>query len=92
MFKYDTVHGRFKGDVKTENGKLYINGKPIHVFGERDPSNIQWGSVGADYIVESTVSFSTPILLSLKADCNDANRVSSLPSTSENFSCGSSSP
>jgi glyceraldehyde 3-phosphate dehydrogenase len=58
MFKYDTVHGRFKGDVHTKDGKLFINGKPIHVFGERDPSNIKWGDVGADYIVESTVSFS----------------------------------
>ncbi|OAX37075.1 glyceraldehyde-3-phosphate dehydrogenase [Rhizopogon vinicolor AM-OR11-026] len=59
MFKYDTVHGRFKGDVHTKDGKLYINNKPIHVFGERDPSNIQWGSVGADYIVESTGVFTT---------------------------------
>ncbi|KAG1761846.1 glyceraldehyde-3-phosphate dehydrogenase [Suillus occidentalis] len=54
MFKFDTVHGRFKGDVHTADGKLYINNKPIHVFGERDPSNIKWGSVGADYVVEST--------------------------------------
>jgi glyceraldehyde 3-phosphate dehydrogenase len=61
MFKFDTVHGRFKGDVHTADGKLFINGKPIHVFGERDPSNIKWGSVGADYIVESTVSSSTII-------------------------------
>ncbi|KAG1898837.1 glyceraldehyde-3-phosphate dehydrogenase [Suillus fuscotomentosus] len=59
MFKYDTVHGRFKGDVHTADGKLYINNKPIHVFGERDPSNIKWGSVGADYVVESTGVFTT---------------------------------
>lgn len=59
MFKYDTVHGRFKGDVHTAEGKLYINNKPIHVFGERDPSNIKWGSVGADYVVESTGVFTT---------------------------------
>jgi len=61
MFKYDTVHGRFKGDVHTKDGKLYINNKAIEVFNERDPSNIKWGSVGADYIVESTVSISTVI-------------------------------
>lgn len=55
MFKYDSVHGTFKGTVEQKDGKLWINGKPITVFGERDPAAIQWGSVGADYIVESTV-------------------------------------
>ncbi|KAK7039201.1 hypothetical protein VNI00_010106 [Paramarasmius palmivorus] len=59
MFKYDSVHGRFKGSVETKEGKLYINGKPIAVFGERDPAAIPWGSVGADYIVESTGVFTT---------------------------------
>lgn len=56
MFKYDSVHGRFKGSVEAKDGKLYIEGKPITVFGERDPAAIKWGEVGADYIVESTVS------------------------------------
>ncbi|KIJ60925.1 hypothetical protein HYDPIDRAFT_116615 [Hydnomerulius pinastri MD-312] len=59
MFKYDSVHGRFEGDVHTKDGKLYINGKAITVFGERDPANIKWGSVGAEYIVESTGVFTT---------------------------------
>ncbi|KAJ6578894.1 glyceraldehyde 3-phosphate dehydrogenase [Mycena vulgaris] len=57
MFKYDSVHGRFKGTVEAKEGKLYINGKPVTVFGERDPAAIQWGQVGATYIVESTVSY-----------------------------------
>ncbi len=57
MTKYDTVHGRFKGDVKVEGGKLVVNGKAITVFGEKDPAAIQWGSAGADYIVESTGVF-----------------------------------
>lgn len=56
MFKYDSVHGRFKGSVEAKDGKLVIEGKPITVFGERDAAAIQWKSVGADYIVESTVS------------------------------------
>jgi hypothetical protein len=55
MFKYDSVHGNFKGTVEQKDGKLWIQGKPIAVFGERDPGAIAWGSVGADYIVESTV-------------------------------------
>lgn len=56
MFKYDSVHGRFKGTVEAKDGKLIIQGKAVTVFAEKDPSAIQWGSVGADYVVESTVS------------------------------------
>ncbi|KAH7882213.1 glyceraldehyde 3-phosphate dehydrogenase [Phlebopus sp. FC_14] len=59
MFKYDSVHRRFEGDVYAKDGKLYINGKEIIVFGERDPANIKWASVGAEYIVESTGVFTT---------------------------------
>ncbi|KAK7688624.1 hypothetical protein QCA50_008162 [Cerrena zonata] len=59
MFKYDSVHGRFKGTVEAKDGQLWVEGKPIKVFAERDPSNIPWGSVGADYIVESTGVFTT---------------------------------
>ncbi|KAK0189631.1 glyceraldehyde 3-phosphate dehydrogenase [Armillaria mellea] len=59
MFKYDSVHGRFKGTVEVKDGKLIIEGKPITVFGERDPAAIPWGSVGADYVVESTGVFTT---------------------------------
>ena len=59
MVKYDSVHGRFKGDVHREDDKLIINGRGIHAFGKNDPSDIPWGSVGADYIVESTGVFTT---------------------------------
>ncbi|KAG6333864.1 hypothetical protein ID866_5227 [Astraeus odoratus] len=59
MFKYDSVHRRFEGDVHTKDGKLYINGKAITVFAERDPADIKWGAVGAEYIVESTGVFTT---------------------------------
>ncbi|CAL1698306.1 unnamed protein product [Somion occarium] len=59
MFKYDSVHGRFKGSVEAKDGKLWVDGKPIHVFAERDPANIKWGDVGAEYIVESTGVFTT---------------------------------
>lgn len=55
MFKYDSVHGRFKGSIEAKDGKLYVEGKPITVFGEKDPANIPWNKVGADYIIESTV-------------------------------------
>jgi glyceraldehyde 3-phosphate dehydrogenase len=59
MFKYDSTHGRFKGKVETKDGKLVIEGKPISVFGERDPAAIPWGKAGADYVVESTGVFTT---------------------------------
>ena len=59
MFKYDSVHGRFKGTVEAKDGQLWVEGKPIKVFAERDPASIPWGSVGADYIVESTGVFTT---------------------------------
>ncbi|MEJ1272957.1 hypothetical protein NN561_003816 [Cricetulus griseus] len=59
MFQYDSTHGKFKGTVKAENGKLVINGKAITVFQERDPANIKWGDAGAEYFVESTGIFTT---------------------------------
>ncbi|MCL2666062.1 MAG: type I glyceraldehyde-3-phosphate dehydrogenase [Defluviitaleaceae bacterium] len=59
MLKYDSVHGRFKGCVKTENGKLYVDGHEISVYAKKDPSEIPWSEAGADYIVESTGVFLT---------------------------------
>jgi len=59
MFKFDSTHGGFKGEVKAENGFLVINGKKIHVFAERDPNAIPWGKVGAETVVESTGVFTT---------------------------------
>jgi len=59
MFKFDSTHGGFKGEVKAENGFLVINGKKIHVFAERDPKAIPWGNVGAEIVVESTGVFTT---------------------------------
>jgi len=59
MFKYDSTHGRYKGTVETKDGKLIIGGKPITVYGERDPANIKWAEAGAEYIVESTGVFTT---------------------------------
>jgi len=57
MFKYDSTHGRFKGTVTKEGGKLVINGHSITVHAEKEPSKIPWGTDGADYVVESTGVF-----------------------------------
>ncbi|GAA5990492.1 hypothetical protein JCM10908_007398 [Rhodotorula pacifica] len=59
MFKYDSTHGRFKGDVHTEGGKLVVDGHSIDVYNEKDPASIPWGKSGADYVVESTGVFTT---------------------------------
>merc|ERR1712165_412168 len=57
MFKYDSTHGRFKGDVSHDGTFLLVNGHKITVFNERDPVNINWASAGAEYVVESTGIF-----------------------------------
>jgi len=57
LFKYDSTHGHFQGDVHTEGGKLVINNNHISVFTERDPTKIPWGTNGADIVIESTGVF-----------------------------------
>jgi len=59
MFKYDSTHGRFKGEVSHKDGKLVVNGQEIAVFTEKEPSKIPWGQLGAEYVVESTGVFTT---------------------------------
>jgi glyceraldehyde 3-phosphate dehydrogenase len=57
MLKYDSVHGRFKGEVSVEGTNLVINGKRIRLTAEKDPANLKWNEVGADIVVESTGLF-----------------------------------
>ena len=57
MLKYDSAHGICSADIKAENGMLSVNDKNINVFPEKDPKNIPWDNVGAEYIVESTGVF-----------------------------------
>jgi glyceraldehyde 3-phosphate dehydrogenase len=59
MLKYDSTHGQFKGEVSVKNGSLIVNGKTIRVTSERDPQNLKWDAVGAEYVVESTGLFLT---------------------------------
>jgi glyceraldehyde 3-phosphate dehydrogenase len=60
MMQYDTTHGEYPGKVAVhDESHIALDGKPIKVFGERDPSNIAWGDAGADYVVESTGVFTT---------------------------------
>jgi glyceraldehyde 3-phosphate dehydrogenase len=59
MLKYDSTHGIFKGTIDVEGGQLVVNGKKIRVTAERDPANLKWDEIGAEYIVESTGLFLT---------------------------------
>lgn len=59
MFKYDSTHGRFKGEVTSKDDSLVIDGQSIKVFGEKDPASIPWGKAGVDYVIESTGVFTT---------------------------------
>lgn len=59
MLKYDSVHGKFEGTVSAEDGMLVVNGRKIRVTAEKEPALINWGAVGADYVVESTGRFLT---------------------------------
>jgi len=57
MLQYDSVHGRFKGDVSVDGGTLIVNGRRIRLTQERDPANLKWNEVGADVVIESTGLF-----------------------------------
>ena len=57
MLQYDSVHGRFKGEVSVKDGALVVNGQTIRLSQERDPANLKWGAVGADVVIEATGLF-----------------------------------
>ncbi|MGM0375673.1 MAG: type I glyceraldehyde-3-phosphate dehydrogenase [Bacteroidota bacterium] len=59
MLRYDSTHGRFDGDVEVKDGKLVVNGNAIRVTSEKDPANLKWSEIGAEYIVEATGLFLT---------------------------------
>ena len=59
LLKYDSTHGRFAGDVTIEGNDLIVNGKHLKITAERDPSNLKWGELGADIVIESTGIFAS---------------------------------
>ena len=59
LLKYDSVHGRFDGEVEVKDGHLVVNGKTIRVTAEKDPTQLKWDEVGAEYVIESTGIFTT---------------------------------
>ena len=80
MLKYDTVHGKFAGNVEVQHGNLVVNGKTIRVTAERNPENLQWNAVGADYVVEATGLFLTKELAGAHLKAGAKRVVLSAPS------------
>ncbi len=80
MLKYDTVHGRFNGSVDVKDGKLIVNGFPIRVTAEKNPADLKWGEVGADYVVESTGLFLTKEKCQSHIDAGAKRVIMSAPS------------
>jgi glyceraldehyde 3-phosphate dehydrogenase len=80
MLKYDSVHGNFKGTIAVEGNNLIVNGKKIRLTAEKDPSNLKWGEVGADIVIESTGFFLTKETCQKHLDAGAKKVVQSAPS------------
>ncbi len=80
MLKYDSVHGRFKGDVAVDGNTLIVNGKKIRLTAVKDPAELKWGEVGADIVVEATGLFLTKETCQKHIDAGAKKVIQSAPS------------
>ncbi len=80
MLKYDSVHGRFKGEVAIEGGTLVVNGRNIRLTAERDPAELKWGDIDTDIVVESTGLFLTKESAQKHIDAGAKKVIMSAPS------------
>jgi glyceraldehyde 3-phosphate dehydrogenase len=80
LLKYDSVHGKFKGEVEVRDGNLFVNGKHIRVTAEKDPSVLKWDEVGVDVVAECTGIFTTIEKAQLHIDGGAKKVVISAPS------------
>ncbi|NOU61200.1 type I glyceraldehyde-3-phosphate dehydrogenase [Marinifilum caeruleilacunae] len=80
MLKYDSTHGKFDGEVEVKDGQLVVNGKVVRVTAERNPADINWGAVEAEYVVESTGLFLTKETAQGHIDAGAKKVVMSAPS------------
>ena len=90
MLKYDTMHSQFNGEVSATENAIVVNGKSIPIFAERDPKNIPWGKLEAEYVVESTGLFLTQEKAQAHIDAGAKKVVMSAPSKDSTpmFVCG----
>ena len=80
MLRYDSVHGQFNHDIQVEGNYMIVDGNKIQVFAEKDPSNITWGALGVDVVVESTGFFLTEELASAHIKAGAKKVIMSAPS------------
>ena len=80
LLRYDSTHRQFQGDIRVEDGALVVNDQPIRITAERDPSQLRWGEIGADYVLESTGFFLTAPLAQAHLDAGARRVVMSAPS------------
>ena len=83
LLRYDSTHGRFKGEVKVDNGQLVVDGQIIRITAERDPSNLKWDAIGVDTVLESTGFFLTDPLARTHLQAGAKRVVMSAPSKDE---------
>ena len=90
MLKYDTMHGRFDGTVEVKDGNLVVNGKTIRVTAEKNPADLKWNEIGAEYVVESTGPFLSKEKAQGHIDAGAKYVVMSAPSKDDTpmFVCG----
>jgi glyceraldehyde 3-phosphate dehydrogenase len=90
MLKYDSTHGRFDGSVEVKDGKLIVNGKTIRVTAEKNPADLKWGEIGADYIIESTGLFLDKVKCQGHIEAGAKKVIMSAPSKDDTpmFVCG----
>lgn len=80
MLKYDSTHGKFNGTVEVKDGSLIVNGKTIRVTSEKNPADLKWGAIGAEYVVESTGLFLTKASAQGHIDAGAKKVIMSAPS------------
>ena len=90
MVKYDTIHGRFDGEVSVDGDKLVVNGRKISIFDKRDPAEIPWGAIGAEYVVDATGIFHSKDKAQAHIDAGAKKVIYSGPSKDDTpmFVCG----
>ncbi len=85
LFKYDSVHGTFPGEVKVSGDEIVINGKPVKVFSEKDPHNLPWGDLGVQIVVEATGKFRDKEKASAHLDAGAKKVIITAPAKNEDF-------
>ncbi len=80
MLRYDSAHGQFKGTVEVKDGKLVVNGNSIRVTSEKNPADLKWNEIGAEYVVESTGLFLTKEKAQAHIDAGAKRVIMSAPS------------